>query len=101
MRHTGYAHKVDANQDQIRRELRALGFRVDNVSRLKKLYDLVVTGRMFGSNEVRTVRVEIKMPGASLTVDEKEYHEAEIYPETLLIATKTEDVLDWFGHTRE
>jgi hypothetical protein len=33
-----------------------------------------------------------------LTVDEKEYHEAEPYPETLLIATKTEDILKWFGH---
>lgn len=101
MRHTGYAHKVDGNQDKIRRELRALGFRVDTVSRLKKLYDLVVTGRMFGTNEVRTVRVEVKMPGEKLTVDEIEYHDAEPYPETLLIAYSTEDVLDWFGHTAE
>lgn len=98
MRHTGYSHKVDGNQDMIRRELRGLGFRVDTVSRLKKLYDLVVTGRMFGTNEVRTVRVEVKLPGAHLTADELEYHEAEPYPETLIIATKTEDILNWFGH---
>lgn len=40
--------RVDANQPQIVRELRALGFRVDIVSQLKKLYDLVVTGRRGG-----------------------------------------------------
>jgi len=97
-RHTGYAHRVDGNQDAIRAELRLRGFTVDNVSQLKKLYDVVVTGRMFGTNEVRTVRVEIKQPGEDLTPDEKKYHAAEAYPETLLIAYSIEDVLRWFGH---
>lgn len=100
MRHNGYAHKVDGNQKIIREQLRALGFRVDNVSRLKKLYDLVITGRMFGSDDVRTVRVEVKMPGEKLTADEKEYHETEQYPETLLIAESTDDVLAWFGYQK-
>jgi len=88
----------DGNQKQITRELRAFGFRVDLTFRVKKLYDAVVTGRMFGTNEVRTVRVEIKRPGCGLSPDEKEYHESEPYPETLMIATKTEDILAWFGH---
>ena len=90
------AAKVDTNQDQVRRELRALGFRLDTVSQVKKLYDLVVTGRIFGTDLVRTVRVELKMPGEDLSPKEKEYHAEEPYPETLLIAYCTEDVLNWF-----
>jgi hypothetical protein len=88
--------KVDANQPQIVRELRAFGFRVDIVAQLKKLYDLVVTGR----NDkclIQTLRVEVKMPGAGLTVDEQEYWDAEPFPETLIIAYSSEDVLKWFG----
>ena len=88
--------KVDGNQNEIRRQLRALGFRVDTVSRLKKLYDLVVTGRD-SKGEVRTLRVEVKIEGGTLTVDEKEYHETEPYPETLLIAYSVNDILSWFG----
>jgi len=91
------AAKVDGNQKQITRELRALGFRVDITSQLKKLYDLVVTGRVCGTSNIRTVRVELKMPGEKLTPDEAEYHRAEPYPETLLIAESTEDILEWFS----
>ena len=87
--------KVDANQAQIVRELRAMGFRVDIVSQLKKLYDLVVTGS--GEGKIRTIRVEVKMPGCELTVDEQEYWDAEPFPETLIIAHETEDILRWFG----
>jgi len=88
--------RVDANQAQITRELRTLGFRVDNVSQLKKLYDLVVTGRIFGTDKVRTVRVEIKMKGEQLTPAEVDYHTAEPYPSTLLVAYSTEDIIVWF-----
>ena len=91
------AAKVDGNQQQIVRELRALGYRVDIVSQLKKLYDLVVTGKAFGTNDVRTVRVELKVEGGRMTADEIEYHESEPYPQTLLVAYKTEDILDWFS----
>lgn len=104
------AAKVDQNQAQIVRELRAIGFRVDIVHRLKKLYDLVVTGKKniwvvrsesplsgFESEVVSTIRVEIKMPGEKLSPDEKEYHDAEPFPETLIIAYSTEDILKWFG----
>ena len=91
------AAKVDANQVQIRAELRALGFRVDTVSQLKRLYDLVVTGRVFGADDVRTVRVELKQRGEGLSPAEEEYHSAEPWPQTLLIAYCTEDILHWFG----
>ena len=91
--------RVDGNQEQIVRELCALGFRVDIVSQLKKLYDLVVTGKSdkFARPIVLTLRVEIKMPGEDLTPAEKKYWAAEPYPETLIIANDTEDVLEWFG----
>ena len=91
-----YASQVDGNQAQIVRELRAMGFRVDLVHRLKKLYDLVVTGKIGVTGEVRTLRVEVKKPGEALTADEREYWEAEPYPETLIIATETEDILLWY-----
>ena len=89
--------RVDANQQKIVRELRAIGYKVDLVSQLKRLYDLVVTGKVFGTDEIKTVRVEVKQPGEKLSPAEKLYHEAEPYPETLLIAYSTEDVLNWFG----
>lgn len=91
------AAKVDGNQKQIVRELRALGFRVDITSQLKKLYDIVVTGRFFGTDDVRTVRVELKIPGEKLSPDEADYHRAEPYPQTLLIAYCTEDILEWYS----
>lgn len=92
------AAKVDLNQPKVVKELRSLGFRVDIVSQVKKLYDLVVTGKLYGSNEVRTVRVELKSEGGTLTTDEQEYHNSDPYPETLLIAFCTEDILEWFYH---
>ena len=93
------AAAVDGNQAQIVKELRMLGFRVDNVSQVKKLYDLVVTGRKWGTNHTRTVRVELKVGKAKLTKCEIEYHQTEIHPQTLLTANCTEDILDWFMET--
>ena len=92
------AARVDGNQKQMVMELRAMGYQVDIVSQLKRLYDLVVTGKtaLYG-DAVRTVRVEVKMPGEDLTIAEKEYHDRNRYPETLLIAYSTDDVLRWFG----
>jgi hypothetical protein len=91
------AAKVDTNQPQIVRELRAQGFKVDITSQLKKLYDLVVTGKVYGTNDIRTVRVEVKSEGGTLTPDEAEYHRNDPYPETLIIAFTSEDVLEWFN----
>lgn len=95
------AAAVDGNQTQIVAELRMLGYTVDIVSPLKKLYDLVVTGPKWGAGnaQVRTVRVELKVGNAKLTKGEKEYHEKECWPQTLLIATSTEDVINWFMET--
>ena len=90
------AAKVDINQPQRVRELRAQGFKVDITSQLKKLYDLVVTGKLYGTNDIRTVRVEVKSEGGTLTPDEAEYHRNDPYPETLIIAYSSEDVLEWF-----
>jgi len=90
------AAKVDLNQPQVVKELRTLGYKVDIVSQVKKLYDLVVTGRITGTNDIRTVRVELKSEGGTLTPDESEYHKTDPYPETLLIAFSTEDILEWF-----
>ena len=86
MRIQPHGGKNDANQIQIVRELRAFGFRVDIVSQIKKLYDLVVTGRMGTTGDIRTVRVEIKEPGKKLSPDEQEYWDADPFQETLMIA---------------
>lgn len=92
------AARKDGNQDKIVRELRAMGYRVDIVHRLKKLYDLVVTGpNVHQQRLVMTLRVEVKMPGEKLSPDEQEYWDAEPFPQTLIIAYETEDVLRWFG----
>lgn len=90
------AARKDGNQTTIVRELRAMMFQVDIVHRLKKLYDIVVTGKD-AQGEVRTLRVEIKMQGEKLTLDEQEYHDRNMYPETLVIAYCTEDILKWYG----
>lgn len=97
-RNTGYRHRVDGNQTQISHELQMMRFRVDDVSRVKKLYDIVVTGRIYNTLKVRTLRVEVKMPGGELTPDEKAYHDADPFPETLIIAYCTDDILRWFGY---
>ena len=93
------AAKKDTNQTQIVDELRNMGFRVDIVSQLKKLYDIVVTG-LYDHIEPRTVRVEIKNGKGKLTDDESEYHQNEPFPETLIIARSTEDILTWFRWTK-
>lgn len=92
------AAKKDLNHKSIVSELRQLGFRVDDVAQVKKLYDLVVTGRVYGTSQVKTVRVEIKSKNGALTQDEKDYHESEPYPQTLIIAHSAEDILDWFAY---
>lgn len=89
------AAKVDTNQPEIVKQLRQLGFRVDIVSQVKKLYDVVVTG-LYDKIEPRTVRVEIKTNVGELTEDEIEYHRSEPFPETLIIARSVNDVLEWF-----
>lgn len=88
--------KTDANHAEIRDTLRGLGYDVDDVYMIPKLYDMVVTGRdAYGI--LATVRVEVKMPGAKLTPDEQVYWTAQRHPENLIIARTHQDVLQWFG----
>ena len=98
------AAKVDGNQAQIVKELRIMGFDVDHVHQLKKLYDLVVTGVPRWNNQPGygaalpvSLRVEVKMPGEKLTLDEEQYWKAQNHTGNLIIAERTEDVLSWFG----
>ncbi len=88
-----YAARTDGNQAQIKRELEAMGFQVDIV---KFPYDAVITGRVGGTGDVRSLRVEIKDKGGRLSTAEKKYHAESIHQETLLIAYSTEDILTWF-----
>lgn len=92
-----YAAKRDANQPEIVADLRELGFDVDIVHRLKKLYDLVVTGYNRRHNCVCALRVEVKMPGEELTEDEMKYWNKQEHWEALIIAESADDVLKWFG----
>ena len=93
-----YAAKVDENQQQIIDELRGYGYDVDCVHRLKKLYDLVVSGRRATDALACSVRVEVKRDSASLlTVDELEYWQTQRHKSCLIIARCASDVLEWFG----
>lgn len=89
-----YAARPDKNQKSIVKELRAMDFQVDIV---RKPYDLVVTGRVGGTGDVRSLRVEIKDKGGRLSPAEKKYHAESIHQETLLIAYSTEEILTWFN----
>ena len=90
------AAKVDANQAQIVEELRAAGFDVDLVHQVKKLYDIVVSGVPSWCNRSVALRVEIKMPGETLTAGEMEFWN-KCKHKNLIIARSADDVLRWFG----
>ena len=94
---SGRAAKVDSNQVQIVKELRALAFDVDDIHQLKRKYDLVVSGWHKTHKCVMGLRVEIKMPGKGLSADELEYWQKQKQDGNLIIATRTEDILNWFG----
>jgi len=97
----------DANQNEITSDLKKLGFDVDDVSSLRGLYDIVVSGVKrvnFSFNntplpidEDCSVRVEIKMPGKKLSEAEEDYHAAQKHTGSIIVAYNTEDILRWFG----
>lgn len=96
--------RPDANQAQIVNELRHLGFDVDIICDLPGKYDIVVSGRKYSHNKDYlyinfpcSVRVEIKMPGRTLYPRELEYYEKQQHPGSYIVASCTEDVLEWFG----
>ncbi len=89
--------KVDRNQPEIVKQLRFLGFDVDPVHRLKKLYDLVVTGVPRWGDRPVAVRVEVKDDKAKLSPAEMEYWQEQRHGHNLIIARNADDVLRWFG----
>lgn len=93
----GRAAKTDTNQAQIVKELRFMGFDVDPVHRLKRLYDLVVTGTPRWADRAVAVRVEVKNGKGKLSEDEAEYWKNQRHIDNLIVARETEDVLRWFG----
>lgn len=88
--------KTDGNHKEIREGLRALGFDVDDVYMIPRLYDMLVTGLDY-RGRLQCVRVEVKMPGERLTPDEQAYWEKQKHRDNLIIAYRLEDVLAWFG----
>ena len=95
-----YAAKSDANQPVVVEELRKLGYDVDIVSREKKLYDIIVSGRAVWADRTVAVRVEIKVSEKSrLTPAEISYWAKQRNPDNLIKAICTDDVLKWFGVT--
>lgn len=93
----GRAAKTDTNQAQIVKELRFMGFDVDPVHRLKRLYDLVVTGTPRWADRAVAVRVEVKSGKGQLSEDEADYWQKQRHIDNLIVARETEDVLRWFG----
>jgi hypothetical protein len=91
--------KPDSNQAQITEELRALGYDVDVVCDLPRLYDLVVSGQkhLYYPSTPASVRVEIKSENGELNETEKEYYEKQNHKGSYLVARTTEDILKWFG----
>lgn len=89
--------KTDGNHAEIRDTLRGLGYDVDDVYMIPKLYDMLVTGLSLYTGQVACVRVEIKMPGEKLTPDEQVYWQKQNHKENLIIAYTANDVLHWFG----
>ena len=81
--------RVDRNQSQITRELRALGLSVRPTH---------IVGNGFPDLAVgwagKTLLVEVKMPGEKLTEDECEFFE--IWNGAAIVAVSTEDILRWF-----
>ena len=93
--------KPDANQAEIVKELRDLGFDVDIVCNLPGLYDLVVSGNKWIQEFERTipavsVRVEVKSKGSDLSDAELDYYDQQQNPNSYIVAHCTDDVLHWF-----
>jgi len=88
--------RIDANQNEIVRHLRKLGFSVAITSGIGKGFpDLVV------ANYARTVLVELKdgdkpPSDQALTLDETEFHAK--WKGNLLVANKLDDILKYFKH---
>jgi hypothetical protein len=100
--------KPDKNQAQIVKDLRSLGFDVDIICDLPGLYDLVVSGQKYphtigGKGFYRcdcSVRVEVKSDGGQMYDSELRYYKRQKHKESYMVATCTQDILNWFGDQR-
>ena len=96
--------KKDNNHNQIVKELRSLGFDVDDVSAVPGIYDILVSGQKYpivvnGKGFYRcdcSVRVEIKTPQGVVYPSEIKYYDRQNHKGSYIIARSTEDVLEWF-----
>lgn len=81
--------KSDANQMQIMRELRALGFSVCSTHTIGKGFPDLAVGR----NDV-TLLVELKTENGTLTEDERTFFE--VWRGAAIVAQTTEEIVAWF-----
>ena len=100
-----YNTKPDSNQAEIVNELRSLGFDVDVISALPRLYDIVVSGEKIPTTVVDgkgfyrcicSVRGEIKSEDGLFTDEEIEYYILQRHKESYLEICCVQDVIDWF-----
>lgn len=107
-----YAAKVDRNQGEIAGDLRKLGYRVYVTHRLgegypdlmcggKRTYVTDLGGKTFRFTVPHLLLVEIKAPGKEEELTDKEVkfmREWRGFP--VIVAERTEDVLEWFKEQR-
>ena len=81
--------RVDGNQKQIVRELRAMGYSVRHTHMVRDGFPDIVIGRA-GYN----LLVEIKMPGEGLTSDEKDFFDS--WNGAVVIGTSAQEIHEAF-----
>lgn len=74
MKRSGHKGKVDANQAAIVKELRSLGFSVGSLASMGAGWPDIAVGMLCIRRGLMNFFFEIKVPGAKLTVAEKEFH---------------------------
>ncbi len=84
------AAKVDLNQQEIVRVLRAAGFTVRHTHTIGQGFPDLVVGRL-----ETNLLVEVKRPGEKLTADEREFFDT--WRGSVIIAHDAEDVVEWFS----
>lgn len=90
-----YNPHPDANQPEIVKNLRELGFTVKNVSRWLSIPDIYVCGYDRRRHERRWTAWELKTEDGDLT--EAQQAEMEEHPGDILLARTTEDILREYG----
>lgn len=98
-------YSVDKNQGPIVKDLRRLGYTVENTAfvgrKIPGFPDILVTGYSHRHQLTMILKVEIKTETGSLTEDQEIYH-AEQYERhgnsvPLITASDLDDILRWYG----